>query len=65
MIQNEESEVSVQQGQINDLRIIDIKIYDKETKNLILKLDKADITEGWFSTLFFLTSLKNFDIMLV
>ena len=46
MIQNEESEVSVQQGLINDLRIIDIKIYDKETKNLILKLDKADITEG-------------------
>lgn len=46
MIQSEEPEVSVQQGQINDLRIIDIKIYDKETKNLILKLDKADITEG-------------------
>lgn len=46
MIQSEESEVSVQQGQINDLRIIDIKIYDKETKNLIWKSDKADITEG-------------------
>lgn len=46
MIQNEEPEVSVQQGQINDLRIIDIKIYDKKTKNLILKLDKANITEG-------------------
>ena len=39
MIQSEESEVSVRQGQINDLRIIDIK-------NLIWKLDKANITEG-------------------
>ena len=39
MIQSEESEVSVRQGQINDLRIV-------ETKNLIWKLDKANITEG-------------------